>query len=90
MLNQFIIVGKIDTVNKEDDKSLLIINVPRSYKNENGEYESDTLKIQVYSNISDALNDYCKHGDVVGVKGRIQEDNILIAEKVSFLSSKSE
>ena len=90
MLNQFIIVGRIDTINKEDDKTLLIIKVPRSYKNENGEYESDTIKIQVYNNISEALNDYCKHGDIVGVKGRIQEDNILIAEKVSFLSSKSE
>ncbi len=90
MMNNFMIVGRIDSINKEDDKSLLIINVPRSYKNENGEYESDTIKIQVYNNISDALNDYCKHGDVVGVKGRIQENNILIAEKVSFLSSKSE
>ena len=90
MLNQFIVVGRIDTINKEDDKTLLVIKVPRSYKNENGEYESDTIKIQVYNNISEAINDYCKHGDIVGVKGRIQEDNILIAEKVSFLSSKSE
>lgn len=44
----------------------------------------------MFNNLSDTLNEYCKVGDLVGVKGRIQSSNILVVEKVTFLSSKKE
>lgn len=89
MLNQLLIVGRIDNIEKEDDKCILNLRVPRNFKNESGEYEEDFLSIQLFKNISDTVNDYCKAGDIVGVKGRAQSGNILIAEKVTFLSSKN-
>ena len=88
MLIQFIIVGRIDSIIKDDNT--INIKVPRNYKNEKGEYEDDLLEIKIFDNLNDTVNDYCKQEDIVGVKGRIQSKNILIAEKVTFLSSKSE
>ena len=90
MLNQFMVVGRIDSIDKEDNKCILRLRIPRNYKNENGEYENDIIKIQVFKNISDKICEYCKVNDLTGIKGMIQSDNVLIAEKVSFLSSKSE
>ena len=45
MLNNFVIVGRINNIDLEDDKCILILKVPRSYKNENGEYEEDLITI---------------------------------------------
>lgn len=88
MLNNFVTVGRINNIELEDNKCMLALKVPRSYKNENGEYEDDLITIQVFNNLSDTLNEYCKAGDLVGIKGRIQSSNVLVAEKVTFLSSK--
>lgn len=90
MLNNFMVVGRINNIDLEDDKCTLAMKVTRSYKNENGEYEEDLINIQVFDNLSNTLNEYCKTGDLVGVKGRIQNSNALIAEKITFLSSKKE
>ena len=38
----------------------------------------------VFNNISDKICEYCKVNDLTGIKGMIQNDNVLIAEKVSF------
>lgn len=88
MLNNFMLVGKINNIDSEDDKYVLTLKVLRGYKNENGEYEEDLITIQVCNSLSDALNEYCSNGDTVGVKGRIQSSNILVAEKITFLSNK--
>ena len=82
--------GRINNIDLEDDKCTLAMKVTRGYKNENGEYEEDLINIQVFDNLSNTLNEYCKTGDLVGVKGRIQNSNVLIAEKITFLSNKKE
>jgi hypothetical protein len=38
-------------------------------------------------NIAQNVKEYCKKGDMVGVKGHIETHNKIYAEKVSFLSS---
>ena len=96
MLNQVILVGRISEFNKIDDNKLnLVISTTDPFKNENGEYENYLIDCELMGNIATATNDYCKIGDVVGVKGRIKsynQDSIrilkIIAEKVTFLSSK--
>lgn len=52
-------------------------------------------QIVLVGRIAEKVCEYCKKGDVVGIKERIQNLNNtaqlqLIAEKVSFLSSKEE
>ena len=84
---------------KERDYSTVTLAVQRSFKNSNGIYETDFIKCKLWNGIAKSVNEYCKKGDLVGVKGRIQirtyEENEetkyiteIIADKVSFLSSK--
>lgn len=99
MLNQIILVGRLyKGVEIEEEKnrkvSTITLVAPRSYKNEEGIYESDFIKIKVYDNMAENIKDYCAKGDILGIKGRIQseeEENTkmeIIAEKVTFLSSR--
>ena len=96
MLNQVIIVGRLTEKpiledNKKDCR--IVLAVPRSFKNENGEYETDFIDCQLYGNVAQNTFDWVNKGDVIGVRGRLQvvENNLLvIGEKVSFLSSKKE
>ena len=101
MLNQIVLVGRItktpEMMENQDGSKFAIINlaVPRTFKNENGEYETDFINCTLWTGIAENACEYCKKGDVVGIKGRIQNLNNtaqlqLIAEKVSFLSSKEE
>ena len=74
--------------------------VPRSYKNSTGEYDTDFLDCTLWTNVAENTVEYFQSGDMVGVKGRLQtrvfEDEEgnknkkteIVAEKVTFLSSK--
>lgn len=91
MLNQVVMVGRIKNIDVKDNKCYIKITVPRSYKNENGEYENDILDTMVVGGMVDNVENYCTVGDLIGVKGRLEETNkgmIVVAEKVTFLSSK--
>ena len=88
MLNQVILVGRV----KELHEGRMIVNIPRSYKNAEGEYDSDLVEVDIEGKINESVNEYCNKGDRVGIKGRIEtlKDAMLIkAEKITFLSSKS-
>ena len=107
MLNQTVIVGRIvrEPELKETDNgkkvSNLTIAVPRSYKNVDGEYETDFIPCVLWQGIAENVVNYCSKGDLVGIKGRVQareyttEDDHhsvmeIVAEKVTFLSTKKE
>ena len=97
MLNQIVLVGRVvsdleinETENERKFTSLKLA-VQRSYKNENGEYETDFIPCVLWNTIAVNTCEYCKKGDLVGIKGRMQnkEDKLeVIAEKVTFLSSR--
>ena len=73
-------------------ENYIIVSIPRSYKNENGEYENDMVKVTLEGTINDNTREYCHKGDIVGVKGRIRvdEDGMkIVGEKVTFLSSRT-
>ena len=97
MLNQVILVGRM--VDKPELKILedgkksckIILAVLRSFKNENGEYDTDFIDCQLWSTIAENTIEYVNKGDLIGIKGRLQTENgqlLIIAEKVTFLSSK--
>lgn len=98
MLNQTVIIGRLVSnpeITQVEERSLcnIQIAVPRNYKNDKGEYETDFVPVMVWDGIATNLNEYCHKGDLVGVKGRIEmKDNqiIIIAEKITFLSSKKD
>lgn len=91
MLNQFVCVGRLNNTKEINEGDVLItLIIPRSYKNEDGIYESDEIEVLLKGQIAKNTLEYCKKGDIIGVKGRLQViDNkqYIIAEKISFLSS---
>ena len=94
MLNNSMLVGRIKEIgsNEDDGVASITIAVPRSYKNANGEYDVDSIPCLLFKGFSQPGTEYCKVGDLIGVKGRLQmKDNFmqLVAEKVSFLQSGS-
>lgn len=104
MLNQVVILGRItgepELVELESGKKVsnLTIAVPRSYKNAEGVYDTDFVDVVLWDNVARNTIDYCKKGDLIGVKGRIEtlidkETNTkrmqINGEKVTFLAAKS-
>lgn len=87
MINQLILVGRITEIEQDNE---IVVACSRTEKNEQGEYETDFIKVYLNNNISDSVKEYCKVGDLVGVKGRIESGNIIKALKVSFLSTAKE
>jgi len=73
-------------------ENYIIVSIPRSYKNKEGEYETDMVKVTLEGTINDNTREYCHKGDIIGVKGRIRvdEDGMkIVGEKVTFLSSRT-
>ena len=98
MLNQIVLVGRLvqdpEIKELENDKKVcnITLAVTRSYKNADGIYETDFIPITLWQGIAENVKEYCKKGDLVGVRGRLQarEDKVeVVGEKVTFLSSKA-
>ena len=105
MLNQLILVGRLvkkpELKEAENKKKYTFVTlaVPRSFKNINGEYDTDFIDCVLWDNVALNTVQYCNKGDIIGVRGRIQtrlvekedtKNSVLevIAEKITFLSSK--
>ena len=92
MLNQIVLVGRISKdIESFENFAIMTLNVPRSYKNADGEFDIDSLPCVLWKGISSSVIEYCHAGDLVGIKGRLEnkDNNIrVVAEKVTFLSNK--
>lgn len=105
MLNQIVVIGRLvrDPELRKTENGRNVTNitlaVPRSYKNVNGEYDTDYVDCVLWSGVAESTTEYCHKGDLVGVKGRIQTRTFeiddqrrytseVVAEKVTFLSGK--
>lgn len=107
MINHIILVGRITQTPElqitETGKKMseITLAVPRPYKNQSGEYDTDFLDCTLWTTIAETTAEYCQVGDLIGVKGRLQSRMIeredgskykkteVIAERVTFLTSKN-
>lgn len=108
MLNNVVLVGRLvaDPELKEVGKEGKVVNftvaVSRSYKNADGEYDTDFIQCNVWNQIAENMSEYCHKGDLIGVKGQLQSSSYedkdgnkryktdVRVDKVTFLSSKKE
>ena len=108
MLNQIILVGRLvktpEVIESDSGKkmSYITLAIPRSFKNADGEYETDFIDCVLWEVVAQNTAEYCLQEDIVGVKGRIQSRMLededgnnykkmeVVAEKVTFLSTKKE
>ena len=102
MLNQLVLIGRLvsdlqlnETENKTKECNITLA-VQRLNKNEDGIYETDFISVRLYNGIAENTMKYCKKGDLLGIKGRVQtrqEENKniteIVAEKITFLCNKS-
>lgn len=99
MLNEVILVGRLtkkpEVMKNQDGSKFTIINlaVPRSNKNADGEYETDFINCVASKNIANTICEYCEKGDLVGVRGEIQNVDYtaqlqIVVEMITFLSSR--
>ena len=107
MLNQVIIAGRlvsdpeISTTENNKKRTLVTVAVPRAYKNIDGVYETDFIPCVLWNGIAENTCEYCKKGDMIGIRGRLQnsfyeKDNVrhkvtdVIVDKLTFISSKKQ
>ena len=99
-MNQLFIVGRLV---KNPEGEIITIAVNRSYKNAEGVYETDFIDILLGNDMARNVTEYCKKGDLIGIKGRLESRTIddgdghilrkgmvVVADKVTFLSSRKE
>ena len=105
MLNNVILVGRLtdnpEILEIENSKKVttVVLAVNRNFKNSEGIYETDFIRCILWNSIASSTTEYCRVGDVIGVKGRLQtskyEDDTgkmryvtdVVAERVTFLST---
>jgi single-strand DNA-binding protein len=105
MVNQLILVGRLtkdpETKILADGRKVsdVILAVQRGFKNMEGTYDTDFIKISVWEGLATAIESYCFKGTMIAVKARLQtykyeldeekKLNMLevIAERITFLSS---
>ena len=106
MHNLIYLIGRLtkepEKVKLENGKTVttITIAVNRNFKNPDGIYEVDYIRCTLWNGIAESTCEYTHKGDLIGIKGRIQNNNYIdsdnnkkyayeiIADKVSFLSSK--
>lgn len=105
MMNQVFCVGRlvqeptVETTESGKERARITLAVPRSYKNPDGEYDTDFLDCVLWGGVASNTAEYCKKGDLVGIKGRVETSTYetedgekkkttqIVVDKVSLLSS---
>jgi len=103
MYNNVVIIGKVikepklfETANGFQMATMLL-RVKRSYRNSNGEFDSDDLEIVLWKNLAEECLKEISNDALVLVSGRLQANNYskddktyykanIVAEKVSVIS----
>ena len=86
MLNQAVLVGRIvqDPELKDTEKGKvanITLAVPRSFKNQEGQYDTDFISCVLWKGVAESTVEYCKKGDLVGIKGRIQTRDVELEDE---------
>ena len=106
-MNNVVLVGRLtkdpemlDTKDNSKKRTIVTLAVTRNYKNSEGIYDTDFIRCILWNAVASSACEYCKSGDVVGIKGRLESRKYeteekevkyiteVIVEKITFLSSK--
>lgn len=93
MHNIVYLIGRLaNDIELEKKIASITLAVQRTYKNEEGIYETDFIDCILYNQVASHTSKYCHKGDLVGVKGRLQthgeKELKVVVDKISFLCSK--
>lgn len=76
-MNNVILIGRLtnDLELKEVGESKVInfsLAVPRSYKNKDGEVDTDFINCSIWNASAENMKEFCKKGDLLAVEGSLQ------------------
>lgn len=92
MFNEIILIGKLvkKPVLREAPNgiklSTIIIEVERPYRNNLGIKDHDFINCVLWRGISEAVNDCCEAGSMLGIKGRLQSRTYETSENQTMSS----
>lgn len=81
MLNQVVLVGRVQAIPKVSETSTgikvaeMLVEVERNYKNSQGVYDIDTIQCTLWRGLADSALEQCEIGTLVGIKGRLQANH---------------
>lgn len=94
MFNQVFLVGRI-AEDYSKDSSILTVEIKKN--GTDNMFETESVDVTIKGSISQSLSQYCKKGDIIGIKGTVQsiiEDNVkknlIVANKITLMNSKKE
>lgn len=95
MLNQYVIIGRMLSIydlNDNTGNSIMTISVIKLNSDEEDSYNN--IKFLLKNNLSTNAKAYFKEKDLVGIRGYIDTDEdeniVLVADKITFLSQRKE
>ena len=77
LINEVTLIGRIvekpilRSYENDVNVATLTLAVTRPFKNMDGNYETDFIKITLWNGVAQSTCDYTQKGDIVGVKGRV-------------------
>lgn len=107
MVNQVVLVGRltenpvVEEASNGKKHTAINIAVQRNFKNSEGIYETDFIRCVLWNGMASNTKEYCHTGDIVGIKGRLQNRSYeneqkekkyiteVIVERITFLASSS-
>ncbi len=90
-MNIAMIIGRITKIENLENSVKIILSVNREHKNKEGVYETDFITCILKDNIAKKCKEYCKIGNILGVKGSLKtggSHTYVLVNKLTFLSTK--
>ena len=85
-MNKFILKGYIGNIESEKTYTKISIATTRSYKNDNGEYETDWFNAVAFGGTADFISRYFSKGDMILAEGNIQNNDYIDNEGIGHHS----
>lgn len=83
MSNNVILVGRlvanaeVEITESGKKRTEIIVAVNRSFKNDEGIYETDFINCVLYGVVAEQTSTWCKKGDIIGIRGRLETYNVI-------------
>ena len=108
MKNKVFLIGRVvkdPTIEKTENDNKRVYStlaVNRSYKNNEGFYDTDFVDFVAWGNIAENYSEYCRKGDLIGIEGKVETNTYetedgekkkstqIVADNITFLSSVKE
>lgn len=86
MFNQVFLVGRI-AEDYSKDSSILTVEIKKN--GTDNVFETDSVDVTIKGIISQCLSNYCKKGDIIGVKGKVENEIINNVKKMIIIAEKN-